>query len=127
MKPFRVPLFLKSIRVSVAPSNVPTYPAAPTTCKGLVGEFVPIPTRLFVASITNVLLSKFRPLGVLTALELMVNASPDASPIVTPPFAAKAEETVTAPVESAIDIAAVPSFAFMLVTSMFVTSSAPDS
>ena len=51
--------------------------------------------------------------------------SVESSPSVVLPFTANAGETVTFPVESARVIDAVPSFAFMLVTSRLVTSSAP--
>ena len=73
--------------------RLPTI-AAPDTSSGTVGVAVPTPTRLLVASINSVLLSKFRLFGVETAELLIVRASPDASPIVVPPFRFEVPDTV---------------------------------
>ena len=66
---------------------------------------VPTPTLLLVESITKVLLSKFNPFGILTALLLIVKASPLASPSVAPPLAEKvpdADKVVNAPVAGVV-------------------------
>ena len=73
--------------------RLPTI-AAPDTSSGTVGLATPTPTRLLAASITSVLESKLRPLGVETAELLIVRLSPDASPRVVPPFRFDVPDTV---------------------------------
>ena len=65
---------------------------------------MPIPTRLEVASIKNVLLSKFRLFGIETAVPVRVKVSPDALPRVVFPSIDRSEFPVMLPVTPRVPV-----------------------
>ena len=84
---FAIPAVVKLPPVTFATALIfPLTYSSPVTSSALPGALVFTPTRLLVASMKNVLLSKFRLLGILTELPLIVRISPAASPNVVLPL-----------------------------------------
>jgi hypothetical protein len=112
--PFEPSLTLKSAVVPGSLNSIKDSVAVPVVSKrapivALLREVwifvtgLAVPTPTFPPDKTKLLEPKFKPLGIDAALELIVKASPLASPSVAPPLAEKAPEAdrvVKAPVEA---------------------------